>query len=189
MRIILLSVTLVLFTLSLHGQEKSKMRTRFLEMINSNFDSLGKIDAEAFAHVLAIDGNVVPLIYTGKFPVTLTSALRKDTPFEQMKFVEFIQTNDTAHDTLWHTWTKLWTKHYEDSTHTAKVRKVEVGEALSSYIAVHKLNGKPVNVIARNLANPQSLKKFIDLTMINRDEMVVVYYETEHGFYISYKRL
>jgi hypothetical protein len=158
-------------------------------MINTNFDSLSILHAEDFAHVLAIDGTVVPLIYTGKFPVTIKAALRKDIPFKLVKFVELIHTNETPHDTLWHSWTKLWTKRYEDSIHTASVKQVEISEALSSYIAVHKLNGKPVNVIARNLANPQALKKFIDLTRIKPDEMVVIYYETEHGFYLGYKRL
>jgi hypothetical protein len=88
-----------------------------------------------------------------------------------------------------HSWTKLWTKKGEDSTHTASVKRVEVAQALTSYIGVHKLNGKPVNVIAKNLANPQALKKFIDVTKIKPDEMVVIYYETEHGFYLGYKRL
>jgi hypothetical protein len=188
-RIIALSAAMLFATNYAHAQDKARMRQMFQGMITTHFDSLGKLHAEDFAHVLAIDGNIVPLIYTGKFPVTLKSALRKDVPFNQIKFIELIHTNETPHDTLWHSWTKLWTKRGEDSTHTAKVKRIDVSEALSSYIGIHKLNGKPVNVIARNLANPQALKKFIDVSKIQHDEMVVIYYETEHGFYLGYKRL
>jgi hypothetical protein len=188
-RVSLLCAVLCFTALCVSGQEKARMRQKFQSLININFDSLGKLHAQEYAHVFSIDGNVVPLLYTQKFPVTIKSALRKDTPFNEIKFIEFIRTNETPHDTLWHSWTKLWTKHYEDSVHAPKVKRIEVSEALSSYIGIHKLNGKPVNVIAKNLANPQTLKKFINTSKIKQDEMVVIYYETEHGFYLGYKRL
>ena len=179
----------MLAILSTHAQDKAHMRLKFQGMLNTNFDSLAILDAEHFAHTLAIDGNVVPLIYTGKFPVTIRAALRRDIPFNKIKFIELIHTNNTPHDTLWHSWTKLWTKALYDSAQVSAANKIELGDAVSSYIGVHKLTGKPVHVIAKNLANPQALKKFIDTSKINKDEMVVIYYETEHGFYLGYKRL
>lgn len=188
-RIILLSALVAFMTLCATGQDKAHMRLKFQGMINSNFDSLAILQAQDFAHVLAIDGNVVPLIYTGKFPVTIKAALRKDVPFSTIKFIELIHTNESPHDTLWHSWTKVWTRRYEDSLQTLKVKKLEVSQAISSYIGIHKLDGKPVNVIAKNLANPQSFKKFIDVAKLGKDEMMVIYYETEHGFYLGYKRL
>ncbi len=188
-RIALICAALVLASLPSLAQEKALMRKKFQGMISSHFDSLAILHAQDFAHVLAIDGNVVPLIYTGKFPVTIRAALRKDVPFSKIKFIELIHTNDTPSDTLWHSWTKIWTTKPVDSIHTSNVRQVEISDATTSYIAIHKLNGKPVNVIARNLTNPQSLKKFIDVAKLNKDEMMVIYYETEHGFYLGYRRL
>jgi hypothetical protein len=190
MRVFVFGVLIFALSITSLAQEKAQMRKKFLNMINTDFDSLGKLHAERYAHVLTVDGNVVPPLYSGKkFPVTLSSALRNDTPFDQIKFVELIHTNDAPHDTLWHSSTKMWSKKYQDSTHTSTVRRVDVGNALASYIGVHKLDGKPVNVIAENLSNPQALKRFIDVRKINPDEMIVIYYETEHGFYLGYKRM
>jgi hypothetical protein len=188
-RIFLLSAGLLFATFSASAQHKAHMRQKFQRMINTHFDSLAILHAEDFAHVLVIDGNVVPLIYTGKFPVTIKAALRRDIPFSQIKFIELIHTDETPRDTLWHSWTKIWTNRLADSTQTSKIKEIEVADAINSYIGVHKLNGKPVNVIAKNLTNPQALKKFIDVAKLRNDEMVVIYYETEHGFYLGYKRL
>jgi len=186
--------------MDLLGQARQESKDLLKGLLGADFLNLGELDSRLYCDVISVNGGLTRgMIYNDSATHSIKYWLSNDFDFKETKLIEFeivkIDTSETH--SVWVKVVTAWTKNDSPKTwsldkknwnFTERNIEIILPTTSFSYVGVHQSTGEVKERLLENVLTCKPITYKISKENVDKDDVVVTYFESEDKIYIGFYR-